>query len=52
MAKEKNNTAKPRSVAKLHKALAGLQEHYERHPRDSVTATRISNLQTKIKGGK
>ncbi len=48
----KANTAKPRSIVKLERALAGLQEHFERHPRDSVTATRIVNMKNRIKGGK
>lgn len=48
----KKNTAKPRSIAKLEKALSGLEEHFERHPRDSVTSTRIINMKNRIKGGK
>lgn len=52
MAKSKSNTSKPRSIAKLERALAGLQEHAERHPRDSVTTKRIDNMKNRIKGGK
>jgi ribosomal protein S15P/S13E len=50
MTTKKKNTAKPRSIAKLHRAVVGIKEHLERHPRDSMSATRIVNLNNRING--
>lgn len=50
MTKVKKNTSKPRSIAKLHRALAGVKEHFERHPKDGMSATRIANLNNRING--
>lgn len=46
----KKNTAKPRSIAKLQRALDGIKEHFARHPKDSMSATRIANLTNRING--
>lgn len=43
------STAGKPSRWKLERALRGLEEHFERHPRDAMTAQRIMNLKLRIK---
>lgn len=40
----KKNTAAPRSRRKLERALAGIEKHLERHPRDNMSATRLTRI--------
>lgn len=41
---EKSNTAKPRSKVRLERAKAGIQKHLEQHPRDGMSAQRVSTI--------
>ena len=45
---EKKNTCKPRSVARLKRALEGIERHLENHPGDATARQRAANLERRI----
>jgi hypothetical protein len=42
------NSCGRKSTTKLQRALAGLEKHAAEHPRDAVTALRITNIKRRI----
>lgn len=48
---KKQNTCKPSSLHKrMLRQLAGIEEHLERHPRDSMSHTRVSVVKSILSG--
>lgn len=48
---EKHNTCKPRSVARLKRALEGIERHLENNYGDAAAQQRANNLKRRIAGG-
>lgn len=46
---EKLNTAKPRSRARIERAIAGMDRHIAAHPRDAACRERRANAEARAK---
>jgi ribosomal protein S15P/S13E len=44
----KKNTAMPRSVTKLTRALKGIEKHLESHPRDGMSRKRVDTINSQL----
>lgn len=45
---KKKNTAKPKSMRRLTKQLAGIEGHLENHSKDAISQTRMATIKREI----